>query len=155
MVILSITDCYPVYAYACYMSRYNQNEDVRQAFAARFRLALAELGYSASDQKEMRRLFGVSAQAVRKWAEGQALPTTARMPQVASVLGVRRAWLQDGEDSMYPVLAKVEEDSSCYKEDNEIGISVDELKLLHLYKRLSTKQRDSIQQLMALFIEDE
>jgi len=135
------------------MSRYNQNDDVRQAFAARFRLALTELGYSASDQKEMRRLFGVSAQAVRKWAEGQALPTTARLPQVASVLGVRRAWLQDGEEPMYPMLAKVEEDSSNY-EGQCCGISVDELKLLHLYKRLSAKQRDSIQQIMALFIED-
>ena len=80
------------------MSRYNQNDDVRQAFAARFRQALAKLGYSASDQKEMHRLFDVSAQAVRKWAEAQALPTTARLPQVASVLGVRRAWLQDGEE---------------------------------------------------------
>jgi len=136
------------------MSRYNQNDNVRQAFAARFRQALAELGYSASDQKEMHRLFGVSAQAVRKWAEGQALPTTARMPQVASVLGIRRAWLQDGEEPMYPVRVKVKEDNAHYKKDNETCISLDELKLLHLYKRLSTKQRDSIQQLMALFIEE-
>ena len=135
------------------MSRYNQNEDVRQAFAARFRLALAELGYSASNQKEMRRLFDVSPQAVRKWAEAQALPTTARLPQVASVLGVRRAWLQDGEEPMYPVRAKVGEDSSRYKKNNEVAISVDELKFLHLYKRLSAKQRDSIQQIMAAFIE--
>ena len=135
------------------MSRYNQNEDVRQAFAARFRLALAELGYSASNQKEMRRLFDVSPQAVRKWAEAQALPTSARLPQVASVLGVRRAWLQDGEEPMYPVLAKVGEDSSRYKKNNEVAISVDELKFLHLYKRLSAKQRDSIQQIMAAFIE--
>lgn len=135
------------------MSRYNQNEDVRQAFAARFRLALAELGYSASDQKEMRRLFDVSAQAVRKWAEAQALPTTARLPQVASVLGVRRAWLQDGEEPMYPVLAKVGEENYRYKKDNEVGISVDELKFLHRYKRLSAKQRDSIQQIMAAFID--
>lgn len=89
------------------MGGYNQNDDVRQAFASRFRLALAELGYSASEQKVMRRLFGVSAQAVRKWAEAQALPTTARMTQVASVLGVRRAWLQDGEEPMRPALVKL------------------------------------------------
>ena len=137
------------------MSRYNQNDAVRQAFAARFRLALAELGYSASDQKEMRRLFAVSGQAVRKWAEAQALPTAARLPQVASVLGVRRAWLQDGEEPMFPVLAKVKENSSFYQEDNELDISLDELKLLHLYKRLSAKQRNSIQQLMVLFVDSE
>ena len=82
------------------------------------------------------------------------MPTTARMPQVASVLGVRRAWLQDGEEPMRPQLVKVEEDDLPFKKDNEISISVDELKLLHLYKRLSVKQRISIQQLMALFIED-
>ena len=135
------------------MSGFNQNDDVRQAFAARFRLALAELGYSASEQKEMRRLFGVSAQAVRKWAEGQALPTTARLPQVASVLGVCRVWLQDGEEPMRPQLAKVEGNNSSYNKGDEIGISTDELRLLHLYQRLSAKQRGFIQQLMALFVE--
>ena len=100
---MSTADGYPISAYAWRMSRYNQNDGVRQAFAARFRHALTKLGHSTSDQKEMRRLFGVSAQAVRKWAEGQALPTAARIPQVASVLGVRRAWLQDGEEPMYPM----------------------------------------------------
>ena len=103
----------------------------------------------------MHRLFGVSPQAVRKWAEGQALPISARLPQVASVLGVRRAWLQDGEEPMYPLLVKVVEDNSSYRMDNELGVSVDELKVLHLYKRLSVNQRNSILQLMALFVEDE
>ncbi len=139
------------------MSRNNQNEEVRQAFAARFQQALAKLGYNASEQKKMRRLFGVSAQAVRKWADAQALPTNARMPQVAEVLGVRRAWLQDGEEPMYPVLLKVKDGSPVYtkddKKDADMSISVAELKHLHLFKKLSVKQRDSVQQLMALFVE--
>lgn len=135
------------------MSRYNQNNEIRQAFATRFQVALAELGYNASEQKKMRSLFGVSAQAVRKWADAQALPTNARMPQVASALGVRRAWLQDGEEPVYPVLLKVKNGSPVYKKDIDMTISVDELKWLHLFKKLSAKQRDSIQQLMILFVE--
>ncbi|MBN4063143.1 hypothetical protein JYT79_00015 [Cardiobacterium sp. AH-315-I02] len=135
------------------MSRNNQNEEVRQAFAARFQQALAELGYNASEQKKMRRLFGVSAQAVRKWADAQALPTNARMPQVASALGIRRAWLQDGEEPMYPVLLKVKDGSTVYKKDADMSISVAELKCLHLFKKLSVKQRNSVQQLMVLFVE--
>jgi hypothetical protein len=137
------------------MSRNNQNDVIRQAFAKRFRLALGILGYSASDQKAMRRLFGVSAQAVRKWSEGQAMPASARMPQVAAVLGVRRAWLQDAEEPMYPVLVPVEENSSDYHKNDETSISTDELKLLHMYRRLSGRQKEVIQQLMVLFTKDE
>ncbi|MCF6282058.1 MAG: hypothetical protein L3J28_07580 [Candidatus Polarisedimenticolaceae bacterium] len=109
-------------------------------------------GYSASEQKEMRRLFSVSAQAVRKWAESQSMPTTARMTQVAAVLGVRRAWLQDGEEPMHPMRANVEEEKPSSYKNNEIGISVDELKLLHSYKRLSVEQQSLIQQLILSFI---
>ena len=66
----------------------NDDKDrIRQTFATRFRKALAELGYSPNEQRVMRQIFGVSGQAVRKWAEGEALPTSSRMPQVAAVLG--------------------------------------------------------------------
>ncbi len=84
----------------------NDKDKIKQAFAERFRKALKELGYFYNEQKRTERLFGVSGQAVRKWAEGQSMPTPSRMPHVAEVLGVRRAWLQDGEEPMRPMLAK-------------------------------------------------
>jgi transcriptional regulator with XRE-family HTH domain len=125
-----------------------KNDQVRQAFATRFRKALADLGYTASEQKTMRKLFGVSAQAVRKWAEGQSMPSTARMPSVAAVLGVRRAWLQDGEEPIHPDKVKVEEKKSLYSNDDTLNISREEFDLLQHFRRLSAQQQDLVLQLV-------
>lgn len=123
-------------------------DQVRQAFAARFREALAAMGYSINQQKAMRQLFGVSPQAVRKWAEGQSLPSATRMPEVASVLGVRRAWLQDGEGPINVSKAYVKESKSEYGTTDALPITGKELELLQLYRQLSLQQRKLIQQLM-------
>jgi transcriptional regulator with XRE-family HTH domain len=129
-----------------------KNDQVRQAFAARFRKALADLGYSASEQKTMRKLFGVSAQAVRKWAEGQAMPSTVRMPAVAAVLGVRRAWLQDGEEPIKVSKAHIAETKAGYSSGDTLDISGDELTLLQQYRRLSPPQQELIKKLLAQFL---
>jgi transcriptional regulator with XRE-family HTH domain len=128
------------------------NDKVRQAFATRFRQALAELGYSVSDQKAVRQLFGVSPQAVRKWAEGLSMPNSARMPAVAAVLGVRRAWLQDGEEPIKVSRAHIAETKSAYSSEDTLDISADELALLQHYRRLSPQQRELIQNLLAQFV---
>jgi transcriptional regulator with XRE-family HTH domain len=125
-----------------------KNDQVRQAFAVRFRKALADLGYSASEQKVMQKLFGVSAQAVRKWAEGQSMPSTARMPSVAAALGVRRAWLQDGDGPINPGKVQVDETKSHYTADDILEISSDELDSLKLYRQLLPQQQELIRQLM-------
>jgi transcriptional regulator with XRE-family HTH domain len=129
-----------------------KNDKVRQAFATRFRQALAALGYSVSDQKAVRELFGVSPQAVRKWAEGLSMPNSARMPAVAAVLGVRRAWLQDGEEPVKVSRAHVAETKPAYSSEDVLDISADELALLQHYRRLSPQQRDLIQNLLAQFV---
>jgi transcriptional regulator with XRE-family HTH domain len=129
-----------------------KNDKVRQAFASRFRQALTALGYSVSDQKAVRELFGVSPQAVRKWAEGLSMPNSARMPAVAAVLGVRRAWLQDGEEPVKVSRAHVAETKSPYSSEDVLDISADELALLQHYRRLSPEQRDLIQNLLAQFV---
>ena len=129
-----------------------KNDQVRQAFAARFRQALADLGYSASEQKAMRQLFDVSPQAVRKWAEGQSMPSTAHMPQVAAVLGVRRAWLQDGEEPATISKVSIAESTAGYASGETLDISGDELTLLQSYRRLTSQQRDLIQKLLTQFV---
>ncbi len=119
---------------------------VLDAFARRFRQALAEMGHSLNKQKLMRQLFGVSGQAVRKWADGQAMPTSSRIPQVARVLGVNRAWLQDGEGPMRPVVGKVTGEGDTY--DTEAGrdlfLTSEEANLLSMYRRLDDEQRAAI-----------
>ncbi len=129
-----------------------KNDKVRQAFATRFRQALAALGYSVSDQKAVRELFGVSPQAVRKWAEGLSMPNSARMPAIAAVLGVRRAWLQDGEEPIKVSKAHIAETKSTYSSEDTLDISADELALLQYYRRLSPQQRELIQNLLAQFV---
>jgi transcriptional regulator with XRE-family HTH domain len=137
-----------------YASRMNQlkHDQVRQAFAARFRQALQRLGYSVSEQKAMRQLFGVSPQAVRKWADGQSMPSATRMPEVAAVLGVRRAWLQDGEEPVNPDRTRIAEEKSGYGENDALNISREELTVLQQYRQLSAQQQALMRQLMQQFI---
>ncbi|MEW7975029.1 MAG: helix-turn-helix domain-containing protein [Candidatus Thiodiazotropha endolucinida] len=134
--------------------RNNEKDKIRQEFAVRFRKALKELGFSPNQQSELQELFGVSGQAVRKWAEGQSLPTTSRMPQVATVLGVRRAWLQDGELPMRPTVGRAKKaNSSTEPSDEEFSITGDEVELLRLYRALSQKERKAVVEIAVLFVD--
>ena len=118
---------------------------VRQAFAGRFRKALMELGVSPNEQTRLQKLFGVSGQAVRKWAEGLATPTTARMPEVARILGVRRAWLQDGEEPMRPLAVGSADETGLYQKGRqEMGLSGDEARLLAVYRILTPELRNAL-----------
>ncbi len=133
----------------------DEKDRTRRAFAARFCNALKELGYSVNQQKEMQQLFGVSGQAVGKWAKGETMPTASRMPHVAGVLGVRRAWLQDGEEPMRPVVCGAPEQEGHYgaKQDLEITLSGEELNLLRMYRLLSPKRKKAIRDMVTLFLE--
>lgn len=134
----------------------NTDKDrIRGAFAKRFRCALAEMGYSANEQKRMQQLFGVSGQAVHKWAEGLSMPTSSRIPQIAKILGVRRAWLQDGENPMRPVVQVIAENGEAYSAEKYQGITLtpEEAELLEMYRTLSPKKRAAFKSLLAELIE--
>jgi len=134
----------------------NDDKDrIRQEFAIRFRNALKELGYTTNQQGKMRELFGVSGQAVCKWAEGQAMPTLSRMPQVAAVLGVRRAWLQEGEEPMRPVVGRVSDEIGRYgaRRSKELTMSAEEANVLHLYRILTPKQKEAVREVILLLAE--
>ncbi len=131
-----------------------EKEQTRNAFATRFRKALTELGYSPTAQQEVGKLFGVSGQAARKWAEGQAMPTPSRMPHVAGVLGVRRAWLQDGEEPMRPLVAgKSSDKRKTTKSGQELAVSAEEFNVLRMYRLLTRKQREAVRGLLLLLLE--
>lgn len=132
--------------------RSKHKEKAQQEFSARFCKALANMGYSPSQQNLLGRLFGVSGQAVRKWAEGTAMPNTARLPHIASVLGVRRAWLQDGEEPMAPDTARIS-GSGRGKRGEDIAISAEEVALLYRFRGLSAAQKDVVRNLVLLFSE--
>lgn len=118
-------------------------EKVRLEFAARFCTALRDIGYSPSEQARLQRLFGISGQAVRKWAEGLSMPSSSRMPHVAAVLGVRRAWLQDGESPMRPT-AGVGPNAP-----EGIPLTEREVKLIMNFRKLNSRQQDAVELLIA------
>lgn len=52
-------------------------------------------------QQAVRRMFGVTQQAVGKWLAGEAMPKKERIIEIALGLGVRAEWLLSGRGSMY------------------------------------------------------
>ncbi len=130
------------------MNGSRDKETVRLEFAARFRSALAELGISPTEQTRLQRLFGVTGQAVRKWAEGASMPTAARMPRVAERLGVRRAWLQDGDGPMRPGNGHANDNG-----DKPVGEGIqlhpEEVRLITRYRLLATDERTALDVVLA------
>jgi transcriptional regulator with XRE-family HTH domain len=120
-------------------------KNVREGFAERLRIALDEAGHGETHLKELGALFGVTAQAVRKWREGEAIPTSEHAPHVAERLGVRRAWLLDGELPMRPRMLSMAEKHSGYQAE-ELSISKDEFKLLSDYRGLPHGLRTALEQ---------
>lgn len=133
--------------------KHSDKEYVRQAFAQRLREALMEMGYSLNQQKEIGQLFGVSGQAARKWWEGQGLPASTRMKQIADVLGVERSWLQDGEGPMRPVLGKIKSSSLRYGED--MPLSYDEADLIRTYRSLTQPRKTIVRCVSELLLKEE
>lgn len=128
------------------MAHQVEKDKIRQAFATRFRQALEELGCAPTEQRRLQELFGVSGQAVRKWAEGLSMPTAARMPYVASVLGVRRAWLQDGEKPMRPTVGICEESET--DRPGELKLNAGEAQMLAWYRMLPEEEQEAVRRIL-------
>ena len=127
------------------------NASTRKEFSRRFRQALNEAGYKKTQLKELGSLFEVSSQAVRKWLNGDALPSSSRAPQIAMKLGVRRAWLLDGEPPIRSIELKVNESNAAYtnKPDPEaLTISDREYRLLCNYRSLPIELQKTIDTLL-------
>jgi len=130
-------------------------DKIKKAFAERFCLALKQAGYTVNQQKSMAKLFQVSGQAVRKWADAESMPTSARMTDVANILGVRRAWLQDGEAPMRSVVGIISDETAAYQvdSDTQIYLSKDEAVLMQSYRMLALKQKDVVKNIIDVFFE--
>lgn len=123
----------------------------RREFSKRFRQALNEAGHKETQLHELGGLFEVSGQAVRKWLNGEAIPNSSRAPDIALKLGVRRAWLLDGEQPMRSVQMEVREDAGHYSElgrAQNFSISADEFKLLSNYRNLPLSLQKSVDALL-------
>jgi transcriptional regulator with XRE-family HTH domain len=95
------------------------------------------------------KLFGVTPQAVYKWLTGSALPSSSRAPHVAEVLGVRKAWLFDGEEPMRARLVIRDQGPPYEVERDSINMSSLEYRLLAYFRGLSSQQRKVVMDLLA------
>jgi transcriptional regulator with XRE-family HTH domain len=117
--------------------------NVRKEFAERLQQAMNESGYT--DKKELGALLGLTAQAIRKWYEAEAIPSAEHAPRLAEVLGVRRAWLLDGELPMRP-LNMAEKGSGYAAEDS--SLSPEEFRLVVNFRSLPHEVRAAFAQLL-------
>ncbi|HKJ87575.1 MAG TPA: helix-turn-helix transcriptional regulator, partial [Gammaproteobacteria bacterium] len=75
----------------------------RDQFSERLNEALDSAGIPAKGkgrQTKVGKMFGVSQKGARKWLEGEAIPATARIREMAARLNVSAEWLLTGHGSM-------------------------------------------------------
>ncbi|MGS1071690.1 helix-turn-helix domain-containing protein [Burkholderia glumae] len=75
--------------------------DERQAFSDRLNLVLDEEGYPPKGSGRQNRLakeWDLSQKGVRKWLEGEGVPETTRLVEMAKRYGVSFEWLATGRD---------------------------------------------------------
>ena len=121
-------------------------------FTERFKQALDEAGLAAKSRKELGRMFGVTGQAIKKWLEGESIPSAERAPLVARKLDVRRAWLLDNELPMRVLNGAITEDGMDYGIPDH-KLSYEEQQMLQQYRRLSKRQQKNWLKLLKDFIE--
>ncbi len=82
------------------------DEVERTQFSKRVQAALVARGMPASPTELQRAInarnpkLAVSVHAARKWLMGEAIPTQARLRELAAVLAVSPTWLRFGEEVM-------------------------------------------------------
>jgi len=76
-------------------------EDARTEFSARLNEALDQCGIAPKGrgrQVAVAKLFDVSQKGARKWLEGEAIPNTKRIPEIAARLNTSTEWLLTGRE---------------------------------------------------------
>ncbi|QVN18942.1 helix-turn-helix domain-containing protein [Burkholderia pyrrocinia] len=77
--------------------------DERQAFSDRLNLVLDEEGLppkGSGRQNQLARDWGLSQKGVRKWLEGEGVPETTRLIEMAKRYNVSFEWLATGRDPL-------------------------------------------------------
>lgn len=86
--------------------------DERERFSERLNSALDQIGVPPKGrgrQGRVAKMFDVSQKGARKWLEGEAIPKTSRLREMAEKLGVSTEWLLTGDGpKRYPDAGAVE-----------------------------------------------
>ncbi|MCH8502892.1 MAG: helix-turn-helix domain-containing protein, partial [Ectothiorhodospiraceae bacterium] len=77
----------------------SMSDENRTEFAQRLNEALDDAGFpskGAGRQVSVGKRFGVSQKAARKWLEGEGIPKTSRLMEIATELRIHFEWLLSG-----------------------------------------------------------
>lgn len=122
----------------------------REAFARRLIDALLDSGYrsqrnakSGVDVAPLAKIASVTREMARRYTEGAALPDVNKMRVIADWLGVRVAWLRDGEGERRPGAGAAKQEGGNYEaltpEAREVGLT---------WQRLSAPRREMVREVL-------
>ena len=122
-----------------------QRDELLKDFSLRLQQAVEKSIYKDLEQGKLSERIGVSRQALRKWLQGKALPSQARLPLIADVLNINLTWLATGEGSM-----SKHEDVDITDNTNEsiqfrfrFSITQEEIELVEKFRQLTETDQQS------------
>ena len=126
-------------------------QSAKQAFAARLVEAMLERGFVSSrnaksgvDVGPLAKAARVTREMARRYTQGGAVPDMDKMKLVADSLGVRIAWLRDGEGAKRAIAVAAEESGPApYLPDDAVEIA-------GVWLKLPAERREWFRDLMCL-----
>jgi transcriptional regulator with XRE-family HTH domain len=91
------------------------SDSTKEAFGRRLREAMGDLGHGSTRAKSgvdvgpLVKAATVTREMARRYVNGAAIPETNKIAAIAKYLGVRVAWLRDGEGAKHAVQAAKEQ----------------------------------------------
>ena len=127
------------------MSQINayQRSELLNDFSLRLQQAVEKSIYKDLEQGKLSERIGVSRQALRKWLQGKALPSQARLPLIADILNINLIWLATGEGLMSKHEDVVITDNTNESNKFSFSITQEEIELVEKFRQLTETDQQS------------
>ena len=127
------------------MSQINayQRSELLKDFSLRLQQAVERSIYKDLEQGKLSERIGVSRQALRKWLQGKALPSQARLPLIADILNINLIWLATGEGLMSKHEDVVITDNTNESNKFSFSITQEEIELVEKFRQLTETDQQS------------
>jgi transcriptional regulator with XRE-family HTH domain len=120
-----------------------QRSELLNDFSLRLQQAVEKSIYKDLEQGKLSERIDVSRQALRKWLQGKALPSQARLPLIADVLNINLIWLATGEGSMSNHEDVVITDNTNESNKFRFSITQEEIELVEKFRQLTETDQQS------------
>jgi len=120
-----------------------QRSELLKDFSLRLQQAVEKSIYKDLEQGKLSERIGVSRQALRKWLQGKALPSQARLPLIADILNINLIWLATGEGSMSKHEDVVITDNTNESNKFSFSITQEEIELVEKFRQLTETDQQS------------